>query len=51
MHRLLANRSSNIERKATLSKLAETWETLARDREAHLLRQVRIAALEEPSVG
>jgi hypothetical protein len=29
-----------------LFKMAETWETLARDREAYVVRQERIAALE-----
>lgn len=32
-----------------LAKMAETWETLAVEREAHLARQQRIAALETSS--
>jgi len=49
--RLLAGRTSNFEHKAMLSKMAETWETLARDREAHVARQRRIAAFESAGAG
>jgi chromosome segregation ATPase len=45
--RVLANRTSNSEHRAMLSRMAETWEALARDREAHIKRQRRIAALEQ----
>jgi hypothetical protein len=44
--RQLAALTDNAEHKALLSKMATTWEGLAVEREAHLERQKRIAALE-----
>jgi chromosome segregation ATPase len=43
----LAAGTQNPEHKAMLMKMAETWETLAADREEHIARQGRIAALEQ----
>ena len=47
--RLLAGRSLDPEHKDALIKMAETWENLAREREALVARKERIAALEVPS--
>ncbi|HTM61814.1 MAG TPA: hypothetical protein VL199_15790 [Burkholderiales bacterium] len=46
--RLLAARTRDPEHKVLLAEMAETWETLARQREALLARKMRIAALEMP---
>jgi hypothetical protein len=46
--RLLAARTRDPEHKMLLAEMAETWETLARQREALLARKMRIAALEMP---
>jgi len=43
--RELAARSGHAEHRATLIKMAETWENLARNREAHVARLRRIKAL------
>ena len=42
----MANVASDPEKRTMLLKMAETWEGLAKDREAHLAAQERIAALE-----
>jgi len=44
--RALASRASDPGHKSMLTGMAETWETLARQREALLARKARIAALE-----
>ena len=44
--RALAAKTSNSEHKAMLHSMADTWETLAQQREALLARKARIAALE-----
>jgi hypothetical protein len=46
--RTLAGRSLDPEHKAALIKMAETWEDLAKEREALVARKERIAALEIP---
>jgi hypothetical protein len=42
----LASRASDPDHKSMLASMAETWETLAQQREALLARKARIAALE-----
>lgn len=42
----MATRTQNPEHKAMLASMAATWETLATEREEHLARRQRIAALE-----
>ena len=42
----MAAHTNDPEQRTMLLKMAETWEGLARDREEHLARQERIAALE-----
>ncbi len=44
--RKLAAGTANPEHKAMLANMAETWESLARERIDRLARQERIAALE-----
>jgi hypothetical protein len=44
--RTMATRTQNPEHKAMLASMAATWETLATEREEHLARRQRIAALE-----
>ena len=46
--RQLAAQAGKSEYKAALIKMAETWETLARDREAWLARRRRIDILSKP---
>jgi hypothetical protein len=41
----------NQEHKAMLTKMAETWESLAKEREELIARQHRIAALEQIGSG
>jgi hypothetical protein len=43
--RVLAARTSNPEHKAMLTKMAETWESLARERIERIARNERIAAI------
>jgi hypothetical protein len=45
--RRLATFTSNVEHKAALIKMAETWEGLSRERAERLKRQQRIAALDQ----
>jgi hypothetical protein len=45
----LAARTADAEHKAMLANMAETWETLAQQREALVARKARIAALEPPA--
>ena len=47
--RMLAGRSLDPEHKAALIEMAETWENLAKEREALVARKERIAALEIPT--
>jgi len=42
----LASRAGDPEHKSMLATMAETWETLAQQREALVARKARIAALE-----
>jgi hypothetical protein len=42
----MANRSHSAEEKAMLINMADTWDSLAIDRESHIARQKRLAALE-----
>jgi hypothetical protein len=44
--RTMANRSRSAEEKAMLTTMANTWDSLAKEREAHIARQKRLAALE-----
>ena len=44
--RALASATSDPEHKAMLATMAETWETLAQQREAYVERKKRIAALD-----
>jgi hypothetical protein len=44
--RSMANRSHSAEGKAMLINMAATWHSLAIDRESHIARQKRLAALE-----
>jgi hypothetical protein len=44
--RLLASRLRSPEDRAMLNAMAETWESLAVDRAAHVARQERLAALD-----
>jgi hypothetical protein len=44
--RSLADRARSDEEKAMLMNMAATWESLAVDREAHIVRQRRMAELE-----
>jgi hypothetical protein len=44
--RLMANRSLSPAEKPMLLNMATTWDSLAVDREAHIERQKRLAALE-----
>ena len=44
--RILAASSSNREHREMLSRMAETWESLARNREVRLARQQRISDLD-----
>ena len=46
---MLAGRSLDPEHKVALIKMAETWENLAKEREALVARKERIAALEIPT--
>jgi len=43
----LARNARRAEHRAALLEMAETWENLARERESHVTRQRRIAALNE----
>ena len=43
--RQLATQTADAEYKATLIRMAETWETLGRDRETYVARRKRIDAL------
>jgi len=45
--RKMANRAKEPNQKAMLAKMAATWENLAREREAHMARQKRLAILEK----
>ena len=45
--RALAKRAREAEHRSVLLQMAETWESLARERETHVTRQRRIAALNE----
>jgi hypothetical protein len=45
--RAMARNSSNEEHRRGLLTMAETWESLARDREAHMERQKRLGALDQ----
>jgi hypothetical protein len=45
--RALAGQARQAEHRTALIQMAETWENLARDREAYVARQGRIAALNE----
>jgi len=47
--RELAARCSKVEHRAALIAMAETWENLARNREAHVARLRRIEALTRSS--
>jgi hypothetical protein len=47
--RSMANRSRSPEEKAMLTNMAPTWDSLAVDREAHIDRQKRMAALQGAS--
>jgi hypothetical protein len=49
--RSMANRSRSPEEKAMLLNMASTWYSLADDREAHIERQKRLAALESGADG
>lgn len=42
----MAARASNDEHKAMLAKMADTWESLAQEREEKIAREQRLAALE-----
>ena len=44
--RQLATKSSNEETRTQLLQMAETWDGLARDRQAQIARQERMSALE-----
>jgi hypothetical protein len=44
--RQMANRSRSPEERAMLSNMADTWQSLASDREAQLARQTGLAAIE-----
>jgi hypothetical protein len=44
--RAMANRSRSAEEKAMLTVMADTWDSLAKEREAHIIRQKRLAALD-----
>jgi hypothetical protein len=44
--RLLASRLRSPEERAMLNAMADTWESLAVDRAAHVARQERLVALE-----
>jgi len=44
--RQLAGRSQSTEQRTMLMNMAETWESLALDRTAHIARQQRLANLE-----
>jgi hypothetical protein len=46
--RALAARTPDPEHKQMLATMAETWENLAKQREALVARKARIAALEGP---
>jgi hypothetical protein len=45
----MATRTSDPEQRAMLLKMAETWQGLAKNREQHIKRQQRIAAIENGS--
>ncbi len=45
----LASRATNPDHKNMLASMADTWETLAHQREALVARKMRIAALEPQS--
>lgn len=47
----LAASVQNPEHKAMLAKMAETWESLAKDREEMMARKRRIAVLEQNGSG
>jgi hypothetical protein len=49
--RKLAAGIQSPEHKAMLAKMAETWETLAKEREKLISRQHRISALEQTGSG
>jgi hypothetical protein len=49
--RTLASAISDPERKAMVATMAETWETLAQQREAFLERKMRILALDSRISG
>jgi hypothetical protein len=49
--RSMANRSRPPEERAMLLNMATTWDSLAVDREAHIERQRRLAALESGADG
>ncbi len=43
---MMVRRTANPDHKAMLAKMAGTWENLAKEREVHVARKQRIAALE-----
>jgi hypothetical protein len=44
--RLMANRARSLAQKNMLENMAQTWDSLAIDREVHIARQDRLAVLE-----
>jgi hypothetical protein len=49
--RQMANRSRLPEDRDMLKSMAATWDSLAEAREAHIARQMRLAAMEKGSYG